>query len=209
MINETACQRNKAVPLTACLSWDETVAVWQRNKAMSLTNCWSWDETWLMRLAGKELNKAVLLTACWSWDETGWQRHIESSVTHCLLVMGCETWLTRLPGNETLIKQCHSLPVCHGMRHDWWECLARNAAVSLTCCWLWPVRWDMIHETGWQRNKAVSLASCSSWLWDETWDSDCLAKKICGATAHSLLHWICVSEMAWKYVQWHYFLFSM
>jgi hypothetical protein len=41
-------------------------------------------------------NKAVLLTGpCWLWDETR---------------------LMRLPGKE--IKQCHSLPVGHGMRHD-------------------------------------------------------------------------------------------
>ena len=65
-------------------------------------------------------NKGVSLTCCWSWDET---------------------WLMRLPGKE--IKQCHSLPVGHGMRHDWWDCWQRNKAVSLTCCWSWDETWLM------------------------------------------------------------------
>jgi hypothetical protein len=34
---------------------DETA--WQRNKAVSLTRCWSWDETLLVRLPGKEINQ--------------------------------------------------------------------------------------------------------------------------------------------------------
>ena len=50
-------------------------------------------------------------------------------VTHSL--MGDDAWLVRLPSKE--IKQCHSLAVGHGMRHDSDQTAQlRNNAVSLT-----------------------------------------------------------------------------
>ena len=138
MIDETACQRSKAV---------------------SLTCCWSRYETWLMRLSGKEikqwLSTHILLIMGWDMiDETAWKRN--KVVPHLLLVMGwdmtdenvwqknktmsltpcwswdAKTWLMRLPGKDSEIKQCHSLPVGHGMRHDWWDYLANKESCSVT-----------------------------------------------------------------------------
>ena len=96
---------------------DETP--WQRNIAVSLTACWSWDETWLMRLPGKE------------------------------------------------IKQCHSQPVGHRIRHHWWDSLAPKYS-SVTHSLL-VMGWDMIDETPWQRNKSSELLT-ACWSWDaKTW----------------------------------------
>ena len=102
---------------------DETAL--QGNKAVTLTFCWSWHEWWLMKLSSHSLsvgywmrhdwwNCLVSLTLCWPWDETPWLMTLPG-VTYSLLVHGIETWLMWLPGKT--IKQCHSLPVGHGMRH--------------------------------------------------------------------------------------------
>ena len=107
-------------------------------------------------------NKAVSLTPYWSWNET---------------------WLMRLPGKE--IKLCHSLPVSHVMKHDWWNHLARSVTHSL-----FVMGWNMIAEIAWQRNKAVSLTSC--WSWDETWLMKLPGKEIklshSQAVGHGMRH---------------------
>ena len=65
--------------------------------------------------------------------------------------------------DETAIKQCHSLPVGHGMRHDWWDC---NKVVSHTFCWsLNETWWDC---TAWKRKHVVQMLTLY-WqicLWD-------------------------------------------
>ena len=113
--------------------------------------------------------------------------------------------------DETAIKQCHSLPVGHGMRRDWWDC---NKAVSLTSCWSWD-EWDMIdvtaikqchsHTVGhrmshdwWDCNKAVSLTYC--WSWDETW-WNCTAWKRKHVVQTLTLYWqICLWDCLEKCV---------
>ena len=85
-------------------------------------------------------------------DETARQRHQAVSLTTC--GSWDETWLVRLPGKE--IKQCHSLSDGHRMRHDWWDTLAKKYS-SVTHSLL-VMGWDMIDETPWQRNKAVSYS---------------------------------------------------
>ena len=104
---------------------------WQKELSCDTHILWSWDETWLMRLPGKEMS--CTLTCCWSWDETWLMRLLGcKQIKQCHLLTHPEVWhawLMRLPGKE--IKQCHSLSVGHGMRHDWWDCLAnKESSVS-------------------------------------------------------------------------------
>ena len=174
---------------------------WQRNKAVWLTFCWSWDETWLMRLPDRQLKQYHLLTVghvmkhdWWNclarsvthslfgmwWniiDEIAWQRNTAVSLTPCW--SWDETWLMRLPGKE--IKLCHSQPVGHDMKHDWWNCLARSVTYSLFVMW-----WNIIDETAWQRNKAVWLTYCQSW--NETWLMRLPGKEIQQCHSHTVGH---------------------
>ena len=149
---------DKAVPLTPCLSWDETqlmrlpgkrlssvphillVMGWDiidetRNTAYSvpLTFCCSWDETWLMR------NQAVLLTSCWSCQDETQLMRLEIKQCHSQPVMG---W--NIVDEIKAIEQCHLLwvPVGQGMRHNWLH-KTGNRAVSLTFCWSWDETWLM------------------------------------------------------------------
>ena len=84
---------------------DETA--WQRNKAVSLTLCWSWDETWLMRMPGKEIQQCHSLPV----SPMGWLpgKGI-MQFTHCLLVMGWN--MMRHPVEELC---CHPPTVGHGI----------------------------------------------------------------------------------------------
>ena len=93
--------------------WDHLAKKW----TVSLTFYWPWDETWLMRLPGKE-------NTIWRdmVDEATWQRNEPVSLT--VYLSWDKTWLMRLSGKE--IMQCHSQSVGHGMRHDWWDCLAKK-----------------------------------------------------------------------------------
>ena len=61
----------------------------------------------------------------------------------------------RLPGKE--IEHYHSLPVGHGIGHDWWDCLAKKSVawVSLTICWSW-------HGTRLMRLPGKEIKQCHS-----------------------------------------------
>ena len=113
-------------------------------------------------------------------DETSWQRNKAVSLTSCWL--WDETWLMRLSGKE--IKQCHSLPVGHGMRHDWWDSLAKK--YSSVTHFLLVMGWDIIDKTAGQRNKAVSLTPC--WSWVETWLVRLPGKEIKQCCSHAVGH---------------------
>ena len=129
-------------------------------------------------------------------DETVWQWNQSESLTPCW--PWDETWVIRLPGRE--IKQCHSLPVGHGMRHywwncsdvgikqyhslpvghkrrhDWWDCLPKKRSTTHSLLGM-PVGWDMVRFT-W-RNCAVThplLQPCDKTYWD------CLAQRKCGVS---------------------------
>ena len=114
-----------------------------------------------------------------------WPKNI---VTHCsLLVM--EWALMRLPGIR--IKQCHSQAVCHGMRHEWWDC---NQAVSLTGCghgMRWHEWWDCIckqhhsqavgHGTrhGWWESSVTHILLVMGWeMIDETAIKQCYSLPV-------------------------------
>ena len=170
-----------SLPIGYGMKHDETA--WQRNKAVSLTFCWSWDETWLMRFPCTDIKQCHPLSVGYRMKHNWWDclEKKYSSVTHSLLVMGwnmidetawqrnkavsltyCwpwdETWLMWLPGKE--IQQCHSLPIGHGMKHDWWDCRAKKYS-SVTHCLL-VMGWNMIDEIALHRHKAVSPTDC--WL---------------------------------------------
>ena len=111
--------------------WDMiNEAAWQRNNAVLLTACWSSDETCqLMRLVGKWIKQYLnLQTVDHGWDMIDEAAEIKQYYSLPVGHESHETWLMRLPGIE--IKYSHS--VGHGMKHDWWDCLANNYAVSLT-----------------------------------------------------------------------------
>ena len=99
-------------------------SAWQRSKALPLTPCWSWQMRydWSECLAKKWTSVThSLLPVVMGWemiDESAWQGNKPVSLTPCW--SWDETWLIRLTGKE--IKQCHSLLV----GHDWWECLAKK-----------------------------------------------------------------------------------
>ena len=166
---------------------------WQGNKALSLTCCWSWDEAWWMRVPCKELKKChsqtvghgmrydrwecltkkyrcvthFLLVMIWDMiDESAWQRHKAASLTYCW--SWDERWLMVVPGTQ--IKQCHSLPVGHGMRYEWWECMANK--LSSVTHFLLVMEWDMINEQA--IKQCHSLAVGHSMKHDQC---ECLAKK--------------------------------
>ena len=146
VIDETAWQMNEGVMLTYSWSWmmrlhrkeikqyhllsvghgmgqamtDETA--WQSDKAVSPTYCWLWNETLLMRLPGKEIRQChVSLTACWS-QLMRLQWNTAVPLTYCWSWDGAS--LMRLPSKE--INNCYWLPVGHGMRHHWWDCLSKK-----------------------------------------------------------------------------------
>ena len=98
-------------------SWDGEVVGKEKSSVTHLLLVMGWD---MIDETAWQRNKAVSLTACWPWDET---------------------WLIRLPSKE--IKQCHSLPVGHGMRHDWWDC---QAGKEIKQCHSHPVGQGMRHD---------------------------------------------------------------
>ena len=145
---KTAWQLHKAVSLTTCWSWKE---IWlMRLPCKEIKQCHSLSvghQTWLMRLPGKDIKpqchshsvgemrhdcwdylgkkKAVSPTFCWSWDGMGLVRLPSKDRKQChTFYWWDETWLMRLPGKE--IKWCHSQLAGHGMRHYWWDCLAKK-----------------------------------------------------------------------------------
>ena len=187
-LDETAWQRNKAVSLTSCWSWDETWLMrlpgketkqchshsvghgirhdWSdclaknKNTITNILLIMRWD---MIDATAQQRNKAVLLTYCWLLDEA-WlmrlSRYKAVSLTYC--------WWWKMWLNETAkeIRQCHSHSVGQGMRHEKQSCITYLLLV---------MRWDMIAENAWQRNNAVSLTTCWSWMNHNWWDS--LAKK--------------------------------
>ena len=141
MIDHTAWQRNKALSHTCYLSLYgvQLMRLSGKEYRVSLTACW--DKMWLMRLSGKETKYCHSLPVGHGRRHDRWDclAKKQSSVTYSLLVMGWDmidetAWQChslaevghemRLPGKH--IKLCHSLAVGHGMRHDWWDCLAMS-----------------------------------------------------------------------------------
>ena len=134
-------------PLTDCVWYEEK---WLEKMVFhSLTvTVTGWE---VMKLLGRKVHNIYSLLVMPGWWGGG-QRN--KAVPHHLLVMGWDTiWdclkksscvthslqvghgIPRHDWSDKEIKDCNSLPVGHGMRHDWWDCLARN----LKQCYSLPV----------------------------------------------------------------------
>ena len=71
---------------------------------------------------GSSVAHLLLVMGCNIIDENAWQTNQAVSPTNCW--SWDATQLMRLRGKQ--MKQCHSQPVGHGMRHNWWKCLANK-----------------------------------------------------------------------------------
>ena len=166
MNDKTAWQSNKPVLRTACWSWEEA---WLMRLPCKEIKQWhshsvghGMSDDWWNCLVTHSL-----LVIGWDMiDEIAWCPSHSLSVGHgmrlhdwwnCLVCdllsvgHGIETWLLWLPGKT--IKQCHSQPVGHGMRH--------NATVSCEwmCCPNSPPFGHIRHdETAWQTQNSVDCS---------------------------------------------------
>ena len=127
--------------------------LWWETNAFSLTSCLWYEGKW----PGK--NGMSLTDCCQSQDERQWNYLVRNLIRLTI----CWSWDGEVIGKE--IKDSVSLTLCASWDgHDWWD-----KTTSLTPCGLW----DEIDETAWQRNKAISLTFCYSWLirLPEKWSS--------------------------------------
>ena len=118
------------------------------------------------------------------------------------------------------MKQCHSLPVGHGIIHDWWDCLARNKTVFTHFLFVkWDVTWLVrlpskdiynyslpVHQwmrcDWWDLAKKLKLSLLTAcWSMDETWWD--FLWMICAVT-YPLLFMVRHSESASEEIMWHY-----
>ena len=137
------------------MGWDMIdESAWQRNKAVSLTYCWSWDETWLMRVPGKEIKQSHSHSVGHAirHGETAWQRkHVVQLLT--LYYIRC-VW----DGFEQVCNVFTSCFPCQRLIRLPWKSTVTDSLkyairdsikywfMALTSYWLWDeiIRWKQV-----------------------------------------------------------------